>query len=539
VPIFASAPALRDWGDAHALALEDLGFHVGAEVRGDHPLAAVLAAICRQVAVRLGVRRASIFLAQDGRTAPAMASFADGHPDEALWRRFESSTGPPVLVEAVFGDGQPHEALAADSPLIAGWWAHTFDVGSAVAVPLGAPGRVAGVLVLDRAGPAGPDRGPVDAAATLAAGLYPVIEWARVVQEFRAVDRAARATRRLLQEGAGAATLEQAAAAVVRAISEALDTDRNAVLYFPQPDVVRVATVDMPAPIDQALHDAVDGLDPGTSPNIVWAMTATTARFCVEGDAVRAGGIIETLGLRSWAAIPLLSASGVVGHVVAGDAERVRHWSTEDRRLVDGLAAEGALIIDAARLREADRDHRTMLAYEATHDQLTGLPNRRMAWEHLVQAVALGRRDGAPFSVLLVDLDRFKLVNDTLGHHRGDELLVKVAGRLVTTVRGADLVTRLGGDEFAILLPRTDLAGAVHVADNVTSAFRTPVDLGGVSLRVEASIGIATFPDHGDSVDVLLQRADLAMYEAKRRGGAYEVFTAAPGLPAESGRDAD
>jgi diguanylate cyclase (GGDEF)-like protein len=294
-----------------------------------------------------------------------------------------------------------------------------------------------------------------------------------------------------------------------------------------------VATVDMAPEIDAAVHRAFDEFDPAKSPNIVKARTERTAQFCTEDDFVRPGGLVETLGLRSWAGIPLLSASDLVGHIVCGDVSRTRQWSWRERRLVAELAAEGALIIDAARLREADRDHRALLAHEATHDQLTGLPNRRMLREHLNQALALGLRSGDSCAVLLVDLNRFKEINDCHGHHRGDELLVEVANRITGLLRGSDLAARLGGDEFAILLPATDVPGAVGVARKVAAALNSTVALSGLNVTVAASVGIAMSPEDGDTADLLLQRADAAMYEAKRADLDYRRYR--PEAPSPGG----
>jgi diguanylate cyclase (GGDEF)-like protein len=163
--------------------------------------------------------------------------------------------------------------------------------------------------------------------------------------------------------------------------------------------------------------------------------------------------------------------------------------------------------------------------HQALHDSLTGQPNRVLFRERATQACALGRRTGATVAVMLLDLDRFKEINDTLGHHSGDEVLQHVARRLEGAVRASDTVARLGGDEFAILLPET--AGpkaAREVARTLHQAIREPFAVRGLPLEVGASIGIACAPDHGHDVDELVQRADVAMYVAKERGSGVEVY---------------
>ena len=151
-------------------------------------------------------------------------------------------------------------------------------------------------------------------------------------------------------------------------------------------------------------------------------------------------------------------------------------------------------------------------AHEALHDGLTGLPNRE-AFRQRAAATVGDRRDGA---VVVVDLNRFKEVNDTLGHHAGDELLQVITGRLRTALRAEDTAARLGGDEFALLLPGLDAAGVRTLLDRVRAELTREMVLDGVPLTIEASFGVALFPAHGDDVEQLLRRADAAMYQGKR-----------------------
>ncbi|MFI5100459.1 MAG: diguanylate cyclase domain-containing protein, partial [Actinomycetes bacterium] len=152
-------------------------------------------------------------------------------------------------------------------------------------------------------------------------------------------------------------------------------------------------------------------------------------------------------------------------------------------------------------------------------DPLTGLPNRRLFNDRLDRAGAVSARSGLPLALLLLDIDRFKDVNDTLGHPRGDALLVEVAARLRRTIRDADTVARLGGDEFAILLPVVEsVAAAETFATRVRSVFEEPFDLEGMVLHVDTSVGLAVLPEHADDVTSLMARADIAMYTAKAAG---------------------
>jgi len=163
----------------------------------------------------------------------------------------------------------------------------------------------------------------------------------------------------------------------------------------------------------------------------------------------------------------------------------------------------------------------------AHHDTLTGLPNRYKLHGRLVQAIASARRDNSRGALLFLDMDRFKDINDTLGHHVGDGLLREVASRLAGSIRESDVVARLGGDEFVVMLVDVGTAAAGRVADKILKALAKPYGIDGHELRSAASIGIAIFPEDGDSVEVLMQNADTAMYQAKSTGrNNVKFFTA-------------
>jgi diguanylate cyclase (GGDEF)-like protein/PAS domain S-box-containing protein len=162
----------------------------------------------------------------------------------------------------------------------------------------------------------------------------------------------------------------------------------------------------------------------------------------------------------------------------------------------------------------------------ALHDSLTELPNRVLLNDRLLQAVRMGERHHKKLAVLFVDLDHFKPINDSLGHATGDALLKSVAKRLREALREVDTVSRHGGDEFVILLPEIEAASdAALVAEKVLGRLAAPHLIKGHELHVTASIGISIYPDHGRMAEILVNRADLAMYEAKKSGGRnYRFF---------------
>ncbi len=164
------------------------------------------------------------------------------------------------------------------------------------------------------------------------------------------------------------------------------------------------------------------------------------------------------------------------------------------------------------------------LKHIALHDSLTGLPNRTLLNDRLKQLFLQSQRDNLLFALFLIDLDRFKEINDTLGHQFGDELLKMVSARLMGSIREKDSISRLGGDEFAVLLPQTDLEGSKLCAERILNAMGEPFRINNIATESKASIGIAIFPEHGDNAETLMQHADIAMYQAKKSQSGFAIY---------------
>ncbi|MCL2344730.1 MAG: diguanylate cyclase [Desulfobulbus sp.] len=185
-----------------------------------------------------------------------------------------------------------------------------------------------------------------------------------------------------------------------------------------------------------------------------------------------------------------------------------------------------ALLAELASWQEQMNNHNAMLAHQANHDPLTGLANRAHFEACLDQALKIMGNSGGHAALFFIDADRFKAINDELGHEIGDIVLCVIAKRLRAKVREGDLVARLGGDEFAVLLfPLGDLAQAKRIASSMLESMTEPIKLpSGMALNLSLSIGIAFFPDHATDVAGLLKKADAAMYQSKRAGrGLYSV----------------
>ncbi len=211
---------------------------------------------------------------------------------------------------------------------------------------------------------------------------------------------------------------------------------------------------------------------------------------------------------------------GVITHEYQGGT---REWSRDEASFASSLADFVSLAITANDRREAEDKLREM----ANYDRLTGLPNRSLFMDRTAQALAKARRSHQRVALLFVDLDRFKSINDSLGHHAGDLVLRAIAKRILACVRASDTVARLGGDEFTVVLENCQDAEFVTIAcERILKAVVEPISLGQTEINLTCSIGVSLYPADGADADLLLQNADSAMYKAKERGrNNYQFFT--------------
>ena len=233
----------------------------------------------------------------------------------------------------------------------------------------------------------------------------------------------------------------------------------------------------------------------------------------------RLGAVVSTIeeyaALRFDARAPVGPDGDIVDAVAAGvnflAEELEASFDEMDRRVADRTAE----------LSTATRE----LSRRALHDELTGLANRTLFWEHLSHRLAVSSRRKSNFAVLFLDVDDFKTVNDTLGHAAGDQLLVDVASRLRAALRAGDTAARVGGDEFVVLFDDVSTTeAALTVAERLSKALRVPYEMGTQRRMATASIGVAVGPDGLATADDVVAAADAAMYDAKRRGGGQCVL---------------
>lgn len=245
------------------------------------------------------------------------------------------------------------------------------------------------------------------------------------------------------------------------------------------------------------------------------ALRADTERL-VELDV---GGEVELRGTlpASWLGVPLRARREIIGVLVSQSYDPEVRFLPRHEEVLSFVAEQIAMAVERKR-------HEEEIARMAYYDGLTGLGNRRMLQERAPQFLAMARRQSWPVSLLYLDLDRFKNINDTLGHDAGDEVLIEIARVLEGCVRESDLLARLGGDEFALLLADTGAHEAEGLASRVTAALDRPFVAHGEKVYVGCSIGITNSPEHGATLEELLKHADIAMYRAKQEGVEYLTY---------------
>lgn len=229
--------------------------------------------------------------------------------------------------------------------------------------------------------------------------------------------------------------------------------------------------------------------------------------------------LILPMGYRGCWSTPICNSQGQVIGTFAFYFKRPRKASSElfHQRLVDACTHLCALALE----REHARQRIRQLAF---YDGLTGMANRSLLHAKADQAIALANRNKESLAVLFIDLDRFKKINDSLGHPAGDELLRQIAARLQRDLRASDIAGRLSGDEFLLILPGCDTHATTHVVERIQAVLAEPISLAGTTLSITASVGIALFPSDGRDVETLLHRADMAMYQAKIAGRGQFCF---------------
>ncbi|HUP83344.1 MAG TPA: EAL domain-containing protein [Candidatus Limnocylindria bacterium] len=375
---------------------------------------------------------------------------------------------------------------------------------------------------------------------------YVMLRWnGREIRRHRSVSQLHESTRRIQSSF----TLDDVARALLTTARDMFDAELAELLLFAADGTTaRQVRLAGSAKAEAALDWNEARLDPREG---VWARVAAESRGVLVRDAkaARAGeGPIGKLaagalsvadtksddtadrvldyyrgrGIKSAMVAPLRVEENVVGTLlVANRRGSTSGWAAADLTVLETLANHAGVAIENSRQADELAHQRDELERSSTHDSLTGLANRVLFRQKVSEALASKQ----PGAVMLLDLDRFKEVNDTLGHHNGDHLLRQVAARLNRLGAARTSVARLGGDEFALLLENTpEVADVSATVDKLLDAFAAAFMVQGVTVHVEASVGISLYPAHGSDADSLMRRADVAMYQAKQGHTRYQIY---------------
>ena len=418
----------------------------------------------------------------------------------------------------IFGTGIPGaDRLALGRELLGGPAATPGDGGDRIVVEVCSGGRTYGQLAAFY--PLGTAFFPQERELLIAYAGHAaaVLDTATALEEARAQNRTAQALLDLSAALSRAGSRDEVARRLVAAVPQLVDCDGASVLLWDDvTDRIYLTATCGPAwPGRDSLMRF--GISAQETPVLAHMLAdPSPVFFTAETADAFLSNLLQASGSAAVAVLPIVGHDrfyGVVTAEVFADPERLQPDSHLLERIA-GIAFHGATALENAKLLDELRNR-------ATHDALTGQPNRMLLMDRLTQALASGARTGSSVALMFIDLDRFKEVNDVFGHVAGDELLVQVARRLAVTVRQEDTVARLGGDEFAVLLPRVaDEAEAVSCGQRILDALKPPFVLEGTCLSVAASVGLTISHGGGAGALDLLRDADGAMYAAKAAGGS-------------------
>lgn len=309
-------------------------------------------------------------------------------------------------------------------------------------------------------------------------------------------------------------------------LQEVLDAITHGAAELVHEDVAALRFIDENDPDVMVMASSI-GVDPDVAEEVrrlplgvgVGGRAIVENRLCIQDAYTQWDGAIDQFrssGLQTAMAAPVHLGSEPIGSLVVATNQTDRAYSTAEQAALISFAEHVSIALNDARSVRAMNEALEQAVHQAMHDELTGLPNRACFYDRAELALKSARRDHRSTAVLLFDLDRFKEINDTLGHRYGDRVLCAIGPRIAPLLREADTLARLGGDEFGVLLADVrDIDAAMAVAHRIAVALEEPLEVDGMTLVVEASCGVTVAPDHGATADLLLQRSDIAMYVAK------------------------
>jgi diguanylate cyclase (GGDEF)-like protein len=491
----------------------------------------VLIKLCEAVVDISVGERCSIFLldSERGRLEPVMSL---GSRDEKLWQKFRR---PPAGVRRAPGEQRFLQAAttwdkpivaedAENSPILPHWWVKTFSLKSLVMYPLRVKDRTIGAMTVHTSR----DRvhfpqEEIETLAAVANQAAVIIENAHLYEQERQQRQRAEALVNVLSAAASDLSFRRILATISQSVLDFSAGERCSIFLFNE-ETHTLDPVMAMGPGDPGLFERWRESAGLKIPEIRGIGEAIKAQEPIIEEHAPGSGVvpdhwIKAFRLKSVALYPLVHREKTVGVLVVNTFTDFTHFPQDEIETLAAVAKQAAIIIENARLHER-------LQEQAITDPVTSLYNHRHIHQRLDEEIARASRTGKPFAVMMIDLDRFKLFNDTYGHPRGDEALRFVAGQLRAALRTSDTIGRYGGDEFLAVLPDATREDAQDTGKRIIAVLADQpfvADCSEQSVPLAISIGIAYYPDDGTTKDDLVALADAALYEAKRLGGNRAV----------------
>jgi diguanylate cyclase (GGDEF)-like protein len=503
----------------------------------------VLIKLCQSV-VNLSVgERCSFFLSQEGEKAIPIMSL--GIEDPSLWEKFKGSSA--VEASQVHGIREAFQALepiieehVPGSGLLPDYWVDTFNVKSLALYPLVHRERNVGVMAVDSF----QDfvHFPTEEIETLAAiarQAAVVIENASLFEQEQKQRRRAEALLHVVGAASSSLSLQKVIIDLCRSVVD-LSVGERCSIFLADKSTGRLLPFMSLGPEDEKMWDKFRSLAdvPPTADRMRLVDAITRIRAPIIQENVPATRLlprdwVESFGIKSIAIYPLVVKEETIGVMAVDSFSDFVHFPPDEMETMAAIARQTAVIIENARLHE-------QVQQQAIADPLTGLYNHRHLYERLEQELARAKRSRRPVSVLMLDIDNLKLVNDTYGHQVGDEALKLLASMLQSSCRAEDIVGRYGGDEFMIILPEADTAEAQHIGERIQANLAARCLEGEGKdgcVPIRLSMGVACYPGDATIMHELVDAADSALYRSKQRGGGR--ITSARGrveelMPADS-----
>jgi diguanylate cyclase (GGDEF)-like protein len=488
---------------------------------GDSPLETIQL-LTRTSAQQMGIERASLWRITEDRTAIRCEDLyehsRDCHAAGGILRieDYPHYFRGLAAEEAIVADDAHNHPFTCE---FSADYLTEFGISSMLDVPIHLYGRLEGVFCHEHVG-LGIEWAPDQRLFAIAIANLAALAIEQT--ERKRAEALIRGQRDVLEMIANGASLPQTLEALIGSI-EQQDSQVSCAVCLLDADGIHLRST-AACRLPESYRKAVDGIAIGPAAGSCGTAAHTRQMVIVsniQSDPLWAAyrHIAKDYGLGACWSTPIFDSQQRVVGTFAVYYREPRSPSPDHRRLVEMATHTASIAIERAQAGQR-------IEHLAYYDALTELPNRSLFHDRVSQVLTRAERDGKEMAILFIDLDRFKTINDSLGHDSGDRLLQAVAQRMSGCLREADTISRLGGDEFVVLLPETGAQGAAHVAQNILERAVGPYDIAGNQLSITSSIGISLYPHDGADVETLIKNADTAMYHAKDNGAAtYQFFT--------------